>query len=479
MQSLRGPVSRVALSAAAALTLTIGVASAAGHRPVIQSNCNNSTECASFNQSGTGVGVNASATSATGVISTATTGNGVQGTSSSGIGLYGTTNSGTAVNGTSGSGVGIFGSSSSAQGVIGMSGGSAQGVYGMSATGAGVFGFSPGNYGVQGILQSPASMYLAGTYGEVDGTPVGAAGVYGFDNSGPEPNVTGTQNVGVWGVSPNNNGVFGSTVANVHEANGSPALNSAVVGVVGFAGAIGGGSSSNPGIGVFASNGAGVDNNGNGLAALEVQNIGNGNGGGGNNIIAFGPPPSNPMDPATPTMSLDSSGNMILAGTIYAAHVVDCTMNPPCPGVANDAKVGQAHAYAERQDVSTMETVGEGELIGGVGRVSLGSYAAKIDTTKNYLVFITPQGQTQGLYVAGKSPAGFAVRENGGGHSTVAFDYRIVGVPAHVPSATNGNRPIARGNGRFALPRFRAAAFGPHSHAHTHFRIPSRARVHA
>jgi len=43
-----------------------------------------------------------------------------------------------------------------------------------------------------------------------------------------------------------------------------------------------------------------------------------------------------------------------------------------------------------------------------------------------YHVFLTPNGDSNGLYVARKTSAGFEVREHGGGGSNVAFDYRIV-----------------------------------------------------
>jgi hypothetical protein len=58
---------------------------------------------------------------------------------------------------------------------------------------------------------------------------------------------------------------------------------------------------------------------------------------------------------------------------------------------------------------------------------------SRFATTKapgvNYLVFITPEGDNRGLYVTQKSAVGFAVRESQGGHSTLAFSYRIVAKP--------------------------------------------------
>ncbi|WP_343425409.1 hypothetical protein, partial [Candidatus Amarolinea dominans] len=52
-------------------------------------------------------------------------------------------------------------------------------------------------------------------------------------------------------------------------------------------------------------------------------------------------------------------------------------------------------------------------------------YAATIETTPSYHVFLTPLGDCA-LYVAAKTPAGFTVRAIDGKSCAVAFDYRIV-----------------------------------------------------
>ena len=41
-------------------------------------------------------------------------------------------------------------------------------------------------------------------------------------------------------------------------------------------------------------------------------------------------------------------------------------------------------------------------------------------------MFITPNGDGEGLYVTNKTPRGFEVHELHGGHSNIAFDYRIM-----------------------------------------------------
>jgi hypothetical protein len=77
-----------------------------------------------------------------------------------------------------------------------------------------------------------------------------------------------------------------------------------------------------------------------------------------------------------------------------------------------------------------MEDFGEGQLINGQAAIPLEhTFASTIDRTRSYLVFITPEGDSHGLFVATKSASGFTVRESMGGHSTLAFQYRIVAHP--------------------------------------------------
>ncbi len=52
-----------------------------------------------------------------------------------------------------------------------------------------------------------------------------------------------------------------------------------------------------------------------------------------------------------------------------------------------------------------------------------------IDDRTAYHVFLTPEGDSKGLYVTEESPAGFVVRESSGGRSTLAFEYRILARP--------------------------------------------------
>jgi hypothetical protein len=121
----------------------------------------------------------------------------------------------------------------------------------------------------------------------------------------------------------------------------------------------------------------------------------------------------------------DGGGNLKLQvqddGTVYAHGFV----------AESDTHTGQKMTtYATMSSVPNVEDFGEAQLTAGQAYVSLKqAIAATIDARVNYMVFITPEGDTRGLYVTQKTPAGFVVRESQGGRSDAAFSYRIVAKP--------------------------------------------------
>jgi hypothetical protein len=73
------------------------------------------------------------------------------------------------------------------------------------------------------------------------------------------------------------------------------------------------------------------------------------------------------------------------------------------------------------------EDAGSGQLSNGAAVVNIESvFGETVNTGVEYHVFLTPNGDCKGLYVAQKSPTSFTVRELGGGTSSIAFDYRIM-----------------------------------------------------
>jgi hypothetical protein len=136
----------------------------------------------------------------------------------------------------------------------------------------------------------------------------------------------------------------------------------------------------------------------------------------------------------TGVASLDRSGDMALAGTLSHAGTALATASSPSGA--------RAVTYGERTSAPALEDMGEGRLVRGAAYVPLDTtFATLIAPQPDYLVFITPRGESNGLYVTTVTQRGFAVRESSGGHATIAFDYRIVAQPydtkrAHLPLAT-------------------------------------------
>jgi hypothetical protein len=122
--------------------------------------------------------------------------------------------------------------------------------------------------------------------------------------------------------------------------------------------------------------------------------------------------------------TLDDSGNLRLSGKLYTAG--SCKIGCEISG----GMVRRAVAYVPTAAEPTMEDFGEADLTAGGAHVALDpAFANRIDERRAYLVFITAEGETDGLYVTNRSIAGFDVRENHHGRSNVGFSYRIVAKP--------------------------------------------------
>ncbi|MBD5606380.1 MAG: hypothetical protein IAI48_15025 [Candidatus Eremiobacteraeota bacterium] len=345
----------------------------------------------------------------------------VYGTSSSGTGLRGLSTSNNGLKATSTSGIGVNGQSSSNDGVYGQSGSGEAGVVGTMTSGAGVYGYTTNSS--QGIGQ----------------------GVLGSSNGG----------TGVYGVSSGGIGVFGYTSATDSS------------GVVG--------ETAGGGTGVVASSvsGIGIDASSGGIAG-SFSSDGNSNGsttGGvsGEALYAYGKyvgvdsnVPYDNSDYAyfanglnaqgqpTPVFSVSGQGDLQYGGMLT-------TRAPMQDG-------SSATAFGMKATAPTMEDTGTAQLNGGASAVRLDpTFAATIDTSRPYRVFLTPGGDSRGLYVASKSSEGFVVREAQGGRSSMTFDYRVVAAPLghardrmarvtrdtpglvpHVPAAATFRRAVVR-----------------------------------
>jgi hypothetical protein len=83
--------------------------------------------------------------------------------------------------------------------------------------------------------------------------------------------------------------------------------------------------------------------------------------------------------------------------------------------------------YAVEAAESWLEDVGRAQLRQGAVRVEIDpDFAAVSGLGDDYHVFLTPEGPSNSLYVADRTPTGFEVREQGEGISDISFSYRVV-----------------------------------------------------
>jgi hypothetical protein len=100
---------------------------------------------------------------------------------------------------------------------------------------------------------------------------------------------------------------------------------------------------------------------------------------------------------------------------------------------------GYVRAFNAISTRQTIEDTGTARLMNGEAAVRFdGPLANAIDIRQGYQVFLTPDGETRGLFVSQKYEGGFIVREIEHGRSNIMFDYRVV---AHPVGSTDQRLP--------------------------------------
>jgi len=146
-------------------------------------------------------------------------------------------------------------------------------------------------------------------------------------------------------------------------------------------------------------------------------------------------------------MSVVGNGNVTIAGLLYSQG----SCRTGC--LVGQTRARAVEEYMPVETEPTIEDNGEATLVNGQADVALDPrFANVIDSSSPYIVTITPEGNSDGLYVANRSASAFTVRESQGGRSTIGFAYRIVakrfGVnAARLPMSTIQHfNPPVRGN---------------------------------
>jgi hypothetical protein len=127
-------------------------------------------------------------------------------------------------------------------------------------------------------------------------------------------------------------------------------------------------------------------------------------------------------------------GNIVVTGTKSAAV--------PFPDGTQRA------LYCMESPELWFEDFGTAKIARGRAVVKLDADFAKVIKSRDYRVFVTPEGDCRGLYVHRKSANSFEVRELTGGTSSIAFSYRIVGRRKDIKE----HRRFAKVDMRLSLP---------------------------
>ncbi|HKQ07274.1 MAG TPA: hypothetical protein VJ464_19270 [Blastocatellia bacterium] len=297
-----------------------------------------------------------------------------------GIGVLGSSGTGTGARGESVDGNGVLGHSQNNDGVVGESD-----IDGKS----GVFGFNRSTFGaafgVTGATKSP-----------------NGAGVFGFADNGEEAR----GGVGVRGDSQGNDGVVGQSQAN--GKSGVFGFNSKTEGV---AFGVVGRCDSSQGVGVAGGNSS--------IGGTGVQGICDGFGGVGvlaqtarSGIALFAHDKDGSGLAGFFVGDVRVTGNQIIFGTKSAAV--------PHPDGSHRL------LYCMESPESWFEDFGEARLVDGKAEVLLDPDFAAVIKSNKYHVFVTPYGNSNGLYVTHRNSKGFRVQEQNDGSSKLTFSYRVV-----------------------------------------------------
>jgi hypothetical protein len=264
----------------------------------------------------------------------------------------------------------------------------------------------PAAYGVYGYALSSTGSPV-GVYGQSN-----AATGYGVEGTSPNVGVYGSGGTGVYGISA----VYGYGVQGVNTDGGT-----AVVGS--------GASLSIDGLDSLSATSSGVfgdtpGNNDDGCFCVGVQ-------GTADNAYA-GYFLSDGKDIPTVRLQNTNSGGIFEAEGPSGMCTISSGGDLKCSGTVT--AVVSANSGARKVALCSMqspenwfEDFGSGALSGGSATVALDpTFAQTVNTGAEYHVFLTANGDSKGLYVSQKTATSFEVREQGGGHSSIAFDYRIV-----------------------------------------------------
>jgi hypothetical protein len=318
----------------------------------------------------------------------------------------------------------------------------------------GVYGHSDKGYGVEGISGSGA-----GVFGEAANASEASIGVLGstgtsFSNTFSSPDIVAFFSAGVWAdTSGTGTGIPVGLVATADDSLAAYIANSSGTNAALFV-------DNKSGIGVASLDGTasvgtagiiGIDGNAQSFLASDISLSAGvwGDSPGTRSASFYSPGILGTADDnyagaffnesSAPTIfakNYESGGTGLFKTLMAVSNEGTCGFGGKgdlsCTGqvkslVSTGGGARTVETYAMQSPENWMEDFGSAELQQGVAVVKIdAAFAETVAEDPSYHVFITPNGDSKGLYVIKKTAASFEVRESGGGTSSLAFDYRIV-----------------------------------------------------
>ena len=134
-------------------------------------------------------------------------------------------------------------------------------------------------------------------------------------------------------------------------------------------------------------------------------------------------------DDGSTRMTIETGGDVGI-GTTSPASALTVVGNFSATGtkaaVINTSQ-GPIAFYAMESTEVRLYDEGKASLANGIATVNLDPIFAEVIDTSDYLVYVTPKGSSNGLFIEQQAPTSFVVKENNGGRSSIEFNYLISG----------------------------------------------------
>jgi hypothetical protein len=218
------------------------------------------------------------------------------------------------------------------------------------------------------------------------------------------------------------------SVANVIAVSGASATGYGVEGLGGTIGVFG----ASTAIGV-----KGLSSNGNGVYGVSMSPNDSGVWG-DNQSGGYGVSGSTTSDTASGVWGSNSGAGPGVRGTAFGSGLAgffegtvnitgDLTVSGGKNAVVETVSFGKRKLYAVESPENWFEDFGQAKLVNGHAVLTIEPvFAETVNTEGDYHVFVTPNGNCRGLYIANRGPGSFEVRELNKGKTNITFDYRIV-----------------------------------------------------